>query len=174
MLNVIIGISGFLFLFASMFVFSRYVNSSSRAKLYEGAPYHATTFRVTSVEYHRSNSVGIDGGTSTYISLSAIGIVEGKREAMDLWPYLHKIPRSNQELMERVREGTVISIYLFPTLRGQNRIQLLRAVPTAEAYQREATWVSNRALPMVAVMGILAALLILVRFSISRNRGLAN
>lgn len=170
LLNVMIGICGTVFVFASMFVFSRYMNSSSRAEVYKGTPYHATTFRVTSVQYYRSESVGIDGGISTYISLSAIGIVEGQRESMDLWPYLHKNPRNQQELMEWVPEGIVIPVYLFPTLRGQNRIQLIGAIPTAEAYQQQASWASNRALPALGGIGILTALLSLARFSLSRRR----
>lgn len=174
LLNMMITICGTLLVFASIFVFTSYMNSSSREQLYEGAPYHATTFRVTSVQYSRSVSPQIDGPTSSETTASAIGIVEGQKESMDLLPYLNRIPRDRYELMELVPEGTVISVYLFPTLSGQNRIQLIGAVPTAEAYQRQATWVSNRALPVVGVMGVLTALLILARFSLSRNRTVAN
>ncbi len=174
LLNLTVAICGTLLVLASVFVFAFYMNSSSHAHLYEGAPYHATTFRVTSVQYTRSASARIDGSTSLDITASAIGIVEGQKEAMDLLPYLNGIPREQDELMERVPEGTVIPVYLFPTLRGQNRIQLIHAVPTEEWYRERATWASNRALPVVGVIGILTALLSLARFFLSSNRRVAN
>lgn len=175
LLNVMIGICGTLFLLASMFVFTRYVNSSSRAKLYEGAPYHATIFRVTSVQYSRREIIGVDGATIPEDPTAfAFGMVEERKEAMDLLPYLNRIPHDQTELMARVPAGTVIPVYLFPTLRGVSRVQLIGAVPTVQTYQNQATWVSSRALPIVEVMGILTALLIFVRFSLLRSRTIVN
>lgn len=168
LLDLMIAISGTLLVLASMFVFTLYMNWSSRAELYEGEPYHATTFRVTRVQYIRNVTVGVDGATTSEAAVFAIGTVEGQKESMNLWPYLHTFPRNQEELMVWVPEGTVISVYLFPTLRGENRIQLIGAVPTAEAYQQQATWVSNRAFPVVGVIGVLTALLSLARVLLRR------
>ena len=165
-LDLAIAICGTLLLFASMFVFASYMNSSSRAELYDGAPYHAATFRVISVQY-TPKIVGSDIVDSTGPTASAVGIVEGQREAMDLLPYI--VPRDQYDLMERFPKGTVIPVYLFPTLRGQNRIQRI-GTPAAERYQQQVTWTTNRALPVAAGMGMLTALLGLGRFFLSRNR----
>lgn len=169
LLDLMIAISGTLLVLTSMFAFTSYMNSSSRADLYEGLPYHATTFRVTRVQYVRNVTIGVDGATSSEAAVFAIGIVEGQKESMNLWSYLHRLPRNQEELMGWVPEGTVISVYLFPTLRGQNRIQLIGALSTAEAYQRQATWVSNRVLPVVGVIGVLTALLSLARVLLRRS-----
>jgi hypothetical protein len=169
MLGLMIAISGTLLVLSSMFVLMFYMNVSSRAELYEGSPYHATTFRVTGVQYMRNVTIEVDGATSSDAAVFATGVVEGRKESMNLWPYLHTFPRNQEELMVWVPEGTVISVYLFPTLRGQNRIQLIEAVPTAEAYQRQVTWVSNRALPVVGLIGVLTALLSLARVLLLRS-----
>ena len=166
LLDLMIAICGSLFVLGSLFGFVFYMNSSSREQLYQGAPYHATAFRVTSVQYHR-----VSAG---YTDASAIGIVEGQKESMDLLPYLNRIPQNQSQLMGWVPEGTVIPVYLFPTLRGQSRIQLIHAVPTKEWYRGRATWASNRALPVVGAIGILAALLSLARFFRFANRRVAN
>ena len=165
LLNWMIAICGTFFVLTSVGWFVFYMNSSSSAELYEGAPYHAATFRVISVQYSPP-TVGIDGASTPAIA-TAVGIVEGQREGMDLLPYVY--PQDRAELMQRFPEGMVIPVYLFPTLRGVNRIQPLRGSP-AEKYQRQATWASNRALPVVGGMGMLTALLGLGRFFLSRNR----
>lgn len=169
LLDVMIAISGTLLVLASMFVFACYMNWSSGAELYNGAPYHAAKFRVTRVEFIRRVTVGVDGATSSEAAVYADGVVDGQRESMNLWPYLHTLPQNQEQLKSWVPEGTVISVYLFPTLRGQNRIQLIGAIPTAEGYQRQVTWVSNRALPVVGVIGVLTALLSLARFLLRRS-----
>jgi len=169
LLNWTIGICGTLFVLAFLWWFPLYMNSSSRAELYQGAPYHATTFRVISVQYSPPTA-GIDGGSTPEIA-TAVGIVEGQREAMDLLPYVY--PQDRAELMQRYPPGTVIPVYLFPDIRGLNRIQPLRGSP-AEKYQRQADWATNRALPVVGAIGLLTALLGLGRFLLSRNRAVAN
>lgn len=169
LIDWMIGICGTLLVLTSVGWFALYMNSSSRTELYEGAPYHATTFRVMSVQY-TPVTVGIDGASSGPFA-SAVGIVEGQRETMDLLPYVY--PRDRLELMQRFPEGTVISVYMFPTLRGVNRIQRV-GLPPAEKYQLQATWASNRALPVVAGIGMLTALLVLGRFLVSRNPTVAN
>jgi hypothetical protein len=174
LLDLMIAICGSLFVLGSLFGFVFYMNSSSREQLYQGAPYHATTYRVTSVQYSVVWLGGGGKGIHSETNASAIGIVEGQKESMDLLPYLNRIPRDQHQLMGWVPEGTVIPVYLFPTLRGQSRIQLIHAVPTKEWYRGRATWASNRALPVVGAIGILAALLSLARFSLFANRRVAN
>jgi hypothetical protein len=68
----------------------------------------------------------------------------------------------------------MIPVCLFPTLGGQSRIQVIHAVPAEEWYRGRATWASNRALPVVGAIGILAALLSLARFFLFANRRVAN
>jgi hypothetical protein len=169
-----IAICGSLFVLGSLFGFVFYMNTSSQEQLYQGATYHATTFRVTSVRYSRVWSMDGQHGGHFETYASAIGIVEGQKESMDLLPYVNAIPRDQYQLMDWVPEGTVIPVYLFPTLRGVNRIQIIGAVPTAEGYQRRATWASNRALPLVGGIGVLMSLLGLGRFFLWRNRTVAN
>jgi hypothetical protein len=169
LLDWMIGICGTLFVFSFVGWFALHMNSSSRAKLYEGAPYHATTFRVMSVQYTPA-TVAPDGAATGPIA-SAVGIVEGQRETMDVFPYIY--PRSRDELMAHFPKDTIIPVYLFPTLRGVNRIQRV-GVPPAEKYQEQTTWTTNRALPVVGGIGMLTALLVLGRFLVSRNPTAAN
>lgn len=169
LLDLMIAVCGTLFVLGSMFVFVFYMNSSSRAELYEGAPYRQTAFRVTSVQYSLVQFIDGEHGMRSETHASAIGIVEGQKESMDLLPYLQGIPRDQYQLMNWVPEGTIIPVYLFPTLRGQNRIQVIFEVPTEVCYQRRATWASNRALPVAGLIGMIAVLLGLARFSLWRS-----
>jgi len=82
--------------------------------------------------------------------------------------YRRDLPIDQLELMTLVPAGTVIPVYLFPNLQGVNRIQLILARPPAENYRRLAVWTSNRAFPVIGLFGVLAALLGLARFGISR------
>jgi hypothetical protein len=169
LLNWTIGICGTFFVLASIGWFAFYMNASSRAELYEGAPYRVTTFRVTSVQYYRIATDTLNGGTSSVAAASASGIVEGQRESMDLLPCLNKIPQDQQDVEQQVPAGTVIGVYLFPTLRGENRIQRIGGLPPAEKYQRQATWASSRAFPVVGFMGLLTVFLSLARYSLWRS-----
>ena len=171
LLDLMIAIFGTLFVLGCLFGLPLYLNSSSRAELYAGQPYHATTFRVISVEYHQMSS---DPGFQIWAY--GLGMVEGKKEFMDLIPYLstlptfhNRLPMNQPELMNMVPEGTVIPVYLFPNLKGANRIQLILARPTAESYHRLAAWTSNRAFPMALLCGIVATLLGFARYGISRS-----
>ena len=168
LLDLMITVGVVLFVMGCLFGFVFYMNSSSRAQLYQGAPYHATTFRVTSVQYEKVVILG-NKSTHSYTTASAVGIAEGQEESMDLMTYLARIPRDQYDLMNLVPEGTVIPVYLFPTLKGASRIQPIRAVPTAEGYQRQATWASNRAFPAIGLLGMITALLSLARFSLWRS-----
>ena len=164
LLDLIVAVCGTLFVLGSLFGFVFYMNTSSRAQLYQGAPYHSTTFRVTSVLFYQHVSP-----SPHYTEASAIGIVEGQKESMDLIPYLGRIPRNERQLMNWVPEGTVVPVYLFPTLKGKNRIQPIHGVPTEDWYRGLAAWSSNRVFPVVGAIGILTALLILARLYVSRN-----
>ncbi len=174
LLDLMIAICGSLFVLGALFGFVFYMNTSSQEQLYQGATYHATTFRVTSVQYSRAWSMDGQHGGHFETYASAIGIVEGQKESMDLLPYVNAIPRDQYQLMDWVPEGSVIPVDLFPTLRGHNRIQVIHEVPTEEYYRRRATWASNRALPVVGAIGILAALLSLARFFLFANWRVAN
>src|SRR5579864_9487813 len=169
LLDVMISICGVLFFFASVWSLASYLDSSSHAELYAGAPYHSTTFRVISVQY-TPPTAGTDLAASTGPSAYAVGIVEGQKETMDLLPYVY--PQDRIELTQRFPEGTVIPVYLFPTLEGANRIQRV-GIPPAEKFQRRATWVSNLARRLVGGIGMLMALLLLGRVFLSRNRTVA-
>jgi len=171
LLDLMIEILGTLFVLGCVFGFPLYLNSSSQAELYAGQPYRATMLRVISVEYHRTNS---DQGFQVWAY--GLGMVEGKKETMDLIPYLgtlptfhNRLPTNQHELMDMVPEGTAIPVYLFPNLTGANRVQLILARPTAENYRRLAAWTSNRAFPMALLCGIIATLLGFARYGISRS-----
>lgn len=164
-MNWTIGICATFFVLASVGWFVFYMNSSARAELYTGAPYHATTFRVISVQY-TPLSAGAGDMAPTGPIATAVGIVEGQKETMDLLPYV--FPSDREELMQRVPPGTVIPVYLFPTLDGVNRIQLIRG-PAAQRYQRQSTWATTRALPVVALLGLLTLILSLTRYSLWRS-----
>jgi hypothetical protein len=174
LLDLMITICGSLFVLGSLFGFVFYKNTSSQAQLYEGAPYHATTLKVTNVQYTRVWMMDGEHGGHSETYASAIGIVEGHKESMDLLLYLNAIPQNQYELMEWVPEGKVIPVDLFPTLRGQNRIQPIREVPAEEWYRGRAMWASNRAFPVIGAIGALAALLGLARFFLCANRRVAN
>jgi hypothetical protein len=168
LLDLMSGIFGTLFLLGCFFGFFFYTNSSSLSDLYAGQPYHATTFRVINVQYTQTQD-------PVLVSAYAVGMVEGQRETMDVMPYVvnlpgfhNGLPINQLELMTLVPAGTVIPVYLFPNLQGVNRIQLILARPPAENYRRLAVWTSNRAFPVIGLFGVLAALLGLARFGISR------
>lgn len=166
LLDLLIAICGTLLVFALMFVFSSYMNTSQRADLYRDAPYRATTFRVAEIYYARRIN-GIDGAKYSETIAYAIGTVDGHRESMDLLPYI--VPRDQQQLKDMFPDGTVIPVYLFPTLRGLNRIQRIGPVPSAELYQRQVIPVTNHGLPVTGLIGATTALLSLLRFSLSRT-----
>jgi hypothetical protein len=86
-------------------------------------------------------------------------MVEGKKEWMDLVPYLKPVPRGQAGLSDSVPPGTVIPVYLFPNLKGQSRIQVIDVLPPGEASRRTETWVLRRAPAALAVLGTLILLL---------------
>jgi hypothetical protein len=169
LLDLVIGIFATLFVMCCVFGLPLYLNSSSRAELYAGQPYHAATFRVTSVQY-------VQEADPAQIFAYGNGMVEGKKEMMDLIPYLGtlpayqtQLPRSLGELMAVVPEGTRIGVYLFPNLVGADRIQLIQGRLPAEHYRRLTMWTTNKAFPAVALLGVVASLLGLARYAIWRS-----
>jgi len=168
LLDLAMGIFAVLFVMGCIFGLPLYMNSSARAELYAGQPYHATAFRVTYVQYSVTPH-------PYRVFAYATGMVEGKKETMDLIPYLGtlpgmqtRLPVNQGELMAIVPEGTVIPVYLFPNLAGANRIQMSMMRPPAEHYRWLTAWTSNKAFPVVALFGIIAGLLGLLRFAIFR------
>jgi len=93
----------------------------------------------------------------------ASGMVDGQREWMGLYPYLHPRPRNEAELDERVPIGTSIPIYLFPELKGRSRVRVYADTPPAEAYHREAITAANYGLTGLAICGALLFILNRVR-----------
>jgi hypothetical protein len=90
-------------------------------------------------------------------------MVEGKKEWMNLLPYLKRTPHGQAELNDSVPPGTVIPVYLFPNLKGQSRIQVIDVLPPGEASRRTEAWVLRRAPVALAVLGTLILLLVRIR-----------
>jgi hypothetical protein len=158
LLNLTIAILGLAFFACLLFSFVTFLNAHIAFKRVQGQPYHATTFQVTRPYYQQS--AGMHGPD---IAVYASGMVEGKKEWMNLIPYLHRVPRGQAELNDSVPPGTVIPVYLFPNLKGQSRIQVIDVLPPGEASRRTETWVLRRAPVALAVLGTLILLLMRIR-----------
>jgi hypothetical protein len=158
LLNLTIAILGLAFLCCLLFGFITFINAHNAFKRVQGQPYHATTFQVARPYYQKS--AGMHG---PYVSVYASGMVEGKKEWMDLLPYLKRVPRDQVELNDSVAPGTVIPVYLFPNLKGRSRIQVIDVLPPGEASRRTETWVLRRAPVALAVLGVLILLLVRIR-----------
>ena len=157
-LNLTIGILGLAFLCCLLFGFVAFINAHNAFKRVQGQAYHATTFQVTRPYYQKSS--GMHGPD---VAVYASGMVEGKKEWMNLLPYLKRVPRDQAELNDSVPPGTVIPVYLFPNLKGQSRIQVIDVLPPGEAGRRTETWVLRRAPVALAVLGALILLLVRIR-----------
>jgi Ca2+/Na+ antiporter len=157
MLGVAIGMFAFGLLGALLFSFVTFMNSWSTYQRLQGQAYHAASFQVTRVYLQR----GTSKNSSTRVFAS--GMVEGRKEWMDLLPYLKRTPSDQAELESLVPEGTVISVYLFPDLKGYARIQVVGAVPPAEANYKRAMSTLNYGL---VALGIGVAVL----FALNRMR----
>jgi hypothetical protein len=165
LLDLTIAILGLAFLACLLLGFVSFVNAHNAFKRVQGQPYHATTFQVTRPYYQKN--AGMRGG-GPHVVVYASGMVEGKKEWMDLRPYLKRVPRDRfprgqAELNDAVPPGTVIPVYLFPNLKGQSRIEVTDALPPGEANRRTETWVLRRAPVALAVLGALILLLVRIR-----------
>jgi len=160
LLSLSIAILGFAFLICLLFGFVTFVNAHNALKRVQGQPYHATAFQVIRPYYQKS--AGMHG---PHVSVYASGMVEGKKEWMDLVPYLKRAPRDQAELNGSVPPGTTIPVYLFPNLKGRSRIQLIDVLPPGEASRRTETWVLRCAPLGLAVTGSLIFLLVRIRRS---------
>lgn len=163
-LAVAIGICAFLFFSCLLFGFAMFMNSWSAWQRYQGQGYHATTFQVVRVYYQRSRGTH---GPSIYIYAS--GMVEGKKEWMGLSPYLTTKPHGQGELESMVPAGTIIPVYLFPDLKGEARVELIGPQPPAEANRKQAMLVLNRALTILAGLGLVIFVFLRIRRSIMEN-----
>jgi hypothetical protein len=65
-------------------------------------------------------------------------MVDGQKEWMGLFPYLHFRPHDQTELDLRVPAGTTIPVYLFPGMKGRSRVQVYTVIPPDEASRRTA------------------------------------
>lgn len=168
LLDLAIATLGLAFLSCLLFGFVAFINAHIAFKRVQGQPYHATTFQVTRPYYQKSQ--GIHGPD---VAVYASGVVEGKKEWMNLRPYLKavprdrfpqdRVPRDQAELNDLVPPGTVIPVYLFPNLKGQSRIQVIDVLPPGEASRRTETWVLRRAPVALAALGVLTFLLVRIR-----------
>jgi len=163
LLDLTIAILGLAFLVCLLFGFVTFINAHNAFKRVQGQPYHATTFQVTRPYYQKSR--GMHGSD---IAVYASGMVEGKKEWMNLLPYLKPAPRNRfpedqSELNDSVPPGTVIPVYLFPNLKGQSRIDVIDVLPPGEASRRTETWVLQHASVALAVLAALIFLLVRIR-----------
>ena len=158
LLNLTIAILGLAFLVCLLFGFVTFINAHNAFKRVQGQPHQATTFQVTRPYYQKS--AGMHGPD---VAVYASGMVEGKKEWMNLLPYLKRVPRDQTELNDSVPPGTVIPVYLFPNLKGRSRIQVIDVLPPGEADRRTETWLLRRAPVALAVLGALILLLVRIR-----------
>lgn len=121
---------------------------------FEGQPYHRAEFQVTKVYFQRQR-----GGPDVYAS----GIVEGNREWMSLAPHLGTIPRSQEELEDRVPQGMAIPIYLFPGMKGRWRVRALNEGPPVEPAHQMAINVAKYGLLCFAISAAMIFLLLRIR-----------
>lgn len=156
-LSIALALSSLVAFCILLFGFVSFMNSWDRWHQYEGHPYQRADFVVTRAYFQTHTR----GGPSIYAS----GTVEGNKEWMGLRPYLHFVPRSQEELDTQVGEGTVIPIYFFPDLKGQARVQVLSDLPPDEASRRAATSTLNSSLIGLAVMAGIIFMLVLLRRS---------
>ena len=160
LLNITIAILGLAFLCCLLFGFVSAMNAHIAVERVEGQPYHATTFQVIRPYYQKS-----DGSHSMVVSVYASGMVEDKKEWMDLSLHLKRSVRNQSELNDLVPPGTVIPVYLFPNLKGQSRIQLIDVLPPGEASRRTEMWVLRRAPVALVALGALILLSLRIRRS---------
>jgi hypothetical protein len=160
LLDFTIAILGLALACCLLFGFVTLMNAHMAVQRVQGQPYHATTFEVIRAYYQKS--AGTHGPD---ISVYASGMVEGQKEWMNLVPYLKPIPRSQEELNNAVSPGAEIPVYLFPTLKGQSRIQTIGDLPPGEASRRTEKWVLSRAPLALVVLGALIFLLVRMRRS---------
>jgi hypothetical protein len=156
--DLTIAILGLAFVCCLLFGFVAFINAHISFKRVQGQPYHATTFQVTHSYYQKS--AGMHGPD---VAVYASGMVEGKKEWMNLVPYRKPVPRDQAELDDSVPPGTVIPVYLFPNLKGQSRIQAIDILPPGEASIRTEMWVLRRVPVALAVLGALIFLLVRIR-----------
>jgi hypothetical protein len=150
-LGVLLGACSLICLALVIFGFVIFMNAWTRWHQYEGQSYHRAEFQVRHVYYQKRTKGGTD--------ISASGMVEGHLEYLSLLPYVHSVPRSEAELESKVPTGTVISVYLFPNLKGRARVQVYDPVPPAEASHRMAvSTVKNTLLALAVMAGLLFVL----------------
>jgi hypothetical protein len=160
LLDFIVALLSFAFFTCLLFGFVAFINAHIAYKRVEGQPYHATTFQLTRSYYQKS--AGMHGPD---IAVYASGMVEGKKEWMNLLPYLKRAPLDQVELNALVPPGTAIQVYLFPNLKGQSRIQVIDTLPPGEASRRMETSLLRRVPLGLAVMAALILLLLRIRRS---------
>ena len=156
-LSVALALSSLVAFSILLFGFVSFMNSWDRWHQYEGHPFQRADFVVTRAYFQGHTRGGPD--------LYASGTIEGNKEWMSLRPYLHYVPRSQEELDAGLAAGTVIPVLFFPDMKGRARVQVLSDPPPAEASRRAATSTLNSSLIGLAVMAGIIFLLVLLRRS---------
>jgi len=135
-----------------LFGFVIFMNSWNTWHEYEGQPHHESNFVVKRAYYqpHRKGSA----------SIYASGTVEGNQEWMSLRPYVESFPRNQDDLDSQVPTGSSIHIYLYPHLKGWDRIVVYEQGPPDEDARRTAM----NAL-LYAPLGLAAAALVMFLLS---------
>lgn len=156
-LSVALALSSLVTFCILLFGFVSFMNSWDRWHQYEGHPYQRADFVVTRAYFQRHTRGGPD--------LYASGTIEANKEWMSLRPYLHYVPRSQEELDAGLAAGAVIPVLFFPDMKGRARVQVLSDPPPAEASRRAAISTLNSSLIGLAVMAGILFLLVLLRRS---------
>lgn len=164
LLGLTIAILGLAFVTCLLLGFVRFMNAYMAVKRVQRQPYHATTFHVIRPYYQKS--AGMHGPD---IAVYASGMVEGQKEWMDLVPYLKRAPNDQTELNRWVPPGTVIPVYLFPGLQGQNRVEIIDVLPPGEASRRTEMRVLRHVPLALAALGVLIFVLVQIRRSLAET-----
>jgi len=159
-LSIGIALGSFAFVAILLFGFVIFMNAWTRWHQYEG-PYSESDFQVTRVYYQ----VHTRGSPEVFAS----GTVDGKKEWMNLVPYLHRTPHNQAELDALVPAGTSIPVYLFPELKGRARVQVFQETPPAESNRRSAMAAINYGLAGLGLSAGIIFVLVRLRRSCFEN-----
>lgn len=121
----------------------------------EGHPFHRADFEVQQV-YFEPPRLNVRSGVSC-----TFGLVESNRQRMNVADDLHYNSGSQAELDHRFPPGTRIPVYLFPDMKGRDRVQVYEGLPPAEASQRMA--IKELRYSLMILVGTGAAVLVPIR-----------
>jgi hypothetical protein len=165
-LSVFIALGSIMFVSILLFGTVMFLNAWSRYQTYQGQPYHRADFVVVRTYFQR----GSKGAVDAYAS----GTVDGQKEWMNLRPYLHFVPRNEDEVDENLPPGTSIPIYLIPGLKGRMRVELYSATPPGEGYHQTAMEVLSKApLALLLTAGVLFVLIRSLKLCVRQDQSVS-